>query len=392
MRRAPLAAFLAALSAAYPLLGAAGVAGAEPARPAALSWVRMPGAEGCIGARALAEFVEQRLGRAALVPMSRADVSVEGRISPVPPIPPPAGATDPAAGPQPRWRVELVVADAKGVSLGSRHLESDALDCHALDTELAVTIALLVDPEAVLPPAAPTGAGTGPGLPLSTPGTSATPGDGLPLSGPTNGPGQSPWQSTTTGRLPPTGTEPGRALAPPPPATSWGVAFLAGPALSIGLLPSASAGAALRAIVTPPRFWPFQVSGVVWAPSAAGFGAEAASFFLATGSLAACPLHTRAGAWRALACAGIEAGEVRAGGFGLEEAYSRGEPIVSGVLQGRVMRRLWGPLTATFGLGLEVPFLRARFYYLDAAGAEREVFLASPLAGSGDLSIGVELP
>ena len=49
------------------------------------------------------------------------------------------------------------------------------------------------------------------------------------------------------------------------------------------------------------------------------------------------------------------------------------------------MRRL------SAGFGLSVPFLRNRFYYIDLAGREREVFLSSPVVGYLDILGGFEL-
>ena len=43
-----------------------------------LSWVELAGAEGCGGAPAVAQEVERRLGRHALVSPAQADLSVEG--------------------------------------------------------------------------------------------------------------------------------------------------------------------------------------------------------------------------------------------------------------------------------------------------------------------------
>jgi hypothetical protein len=179
-----------------------------------------------------------------------------------------------------------------------------------------------------------------------------------------------------------------------PPVTAapgWGLTLIGGPAFSVGLLPSVGAGAQVRAIVTPPRFWPLQLGGVVWAPSAVGSGDATSSFFLASGSLSTCPLRPASGGWRGLACAGVEVGEMRVGGFGSERARTFSEPVVRAAVEGRVLRQLWGPLTVTAGLTLEIPFVRARFHYRDAGGTEREVFLASAVAASADLSIGVDL-
>ena len=64
--------------------GPADAAGGEVTR-ASLSWVRLPGAEGCIAAPALAEAVERRLGHPVFSPAPSATLSVEGWVEPSPP-------------------------------------------------------------------------------------------------------------------------------------------------------------------------------------------------------------------------------------------------------------------------------------------------------------------
>src|SRR5690348_567896 len=62
------------------------VASAQPEargpRTSSLSWVRLPGAEGCVATQTLARAAEDRLGRSVFVSAAQADVSVEGRIEP----------------------------------------------------------------------------------------------------------------------------------------------------------------------------------------------------------------------------------------------------------------------------------------------------------------------
>src|SRR5262249_39169402 len=76
------------LSIVLHLVLVAGSAGAQ-VKPRAeratssLNWVRLPGSEECITARALATAVEGRLGRAVFVSASQGDLSIEGRVEPV---------------------------------------------------------------------------------------------------------------------------------------------------------------------------------------------------------------------------------------------------------------------------------------------------------------------
>ncbi|WP_044965555.1 MULTISPECIES: hypothetical protein [Sorangium] len=73
---ARLAALVALVAAERPAAASSGE------KTASLSWVRLAGAEACVGARTLAQAVEARLGRAALVSAARADLTIEGRIAP----------------------------------------------------------------------------------------------------------------------------------------------------------------------------------------------------------------------------------------------------------------------------------------------------------------------
>jgi hypothetical protein len=349
--------------------------------------VRAPGAEGCIGTSALAQAVEARLGKAALVSASRARVSIEGRIAPA----------EGVAG----WRVSLTVADEAGKVLGTRALSKDAADCRAMDEDVILTVALLIDPEAAL--SAPAGntappAGTGTAAPAAA-SPATTPG----LSG---GTGTSP----AIGTSPVTGTLPGSARV----ATSdsgagaagrggreavggggvsrrWNAALLVGAVAGIGSLPEVAVGAQIRALVTPVPFFAFQVGGSVWAPQSASFGDAGGRFFLALGALSACPLTGVVRDFRYAACAGVEAGALHAGGLGFPLTLQHDDPIVNGTLEGRVVRRVVGPFAGSLGIGLSVPFLRKQYYYVDPGGTEKEVFLASPVTGYVDLLVGFDL-
>lgn len=358
---------------------------AEDARPAALGWVRAPGAEGCIGTSALGQAVEARLGKAALVSASRARVSIEGRIAPA----------EGAAG----WRVSLTVADEAGKVLGTRALSKDGADCRAMDEDVILTVALLIDPEAAL--SAPAGsavpsAGTAAASPAA-PAASAAPAAPSTTPGLPGGTGILP----TTGILPATGTPAGSGGAQGPSGAEaaagggvsrrWNAALLVGAVAAIGPLPEVAVGAQMRALVTPSPYFAFQIGGSVWAPQSASFGDAGGRFFMALGALSGCPLTGVVRDFRYAACLGAEAGILHAGGLGFPLTLQHDDPIVNGTLEGRVVRRVVGPFAGSLGMGLSVPFLRKQYYYLDSGGTEREVFLASPVTGYLDLLVGFDL-
>jgi hypothetical protein len=111
---------------------------AAEAAPAALSWTRLPGAEQCIDAPALARAVEARIGEVLVTP-SHAEVSIEGRIAPR------SGGG---------WRAVVAVAHSGEAATSQRSIETSTKDCHVLDGSLALVVALLVDPTGA-PPAPP---------------------------------------------------------------------------------------------------------------------------------------------------------------------------------------------------------------------------------------------
>jgi hypothetical protein len=121
----------ALIIAALPRLGHAD----EPVRSgrsAALSWVRLPGAESCISTTDLAGLVELQLGRHALVSASDADLSVEARVT--------AGG----AGKN-KFRAVVTGTLRDGTALGTRDLAGQT--CAELNPSLALVIALMIDPE-----------------------------------------------------------------------------------------------------------------------------------------------------------------------------------------------------------------------------------------------------
>ncbi|KYF67564.1 hypothetical protein [Sorangium cellulosum] len=352
---------IARRAAGLALVAAALAAAARPARAssgeqtASLSWVRLAGAEACVGARALAQAVEARLGRAALVSAARAELTIEGRIEPV------------GSG---GWRAVLAVADADGALLGTREIATASPRCGAMDDELALAIALMIDPSAKLSPGAPP--------PLTAP---------APLPAPSPAPATAP---------PPPAVIVQRVLVPvppaaPPPPAPWRVEVGAGPLLGLGLLPSLGVAATVRARLTPPRFLSFEVGGVVWLPDEATSGASATRFSWGEGFVSACPVALGS-ATRLSACAGVRLGALRVGGVGFSVDHADERLTAAGALDVRLTRRLVGPLTAGGGLGLIVPIVRDTFYYTDAQDQTREVFQMAPLAGTADVLLGVELP
>jgi hypothetical protein len=66
--------------------------------------------------------------------------------------------------------------------------------------------------------------------------------------------------------------------------------------------------------------------------------------------------------------------------------------VADGVVEGRLTRRLLGPLELGLGLGLHVGLARARIAYTDATGVERELTRTGPVGAVFDLGAGLSFP
>jgi hypothetical protein len=342
-RLAPLIAGLAAAS--IFVATATARADAPPPRTSSLAWVRLPGAEACIDMRSLAQAVELRLGRPAFVAPTRGDLAIEASIGPTP-------GTD-------GWHATITVVDAAGQRVGQRELQSDKAGCRAIDDELELVMALLIDPSAALaPPPAP------------APEFVAPP----------------PVTIVPTPICPP-------LAAPPPPLQRWRVGAEAGPIAGLGLLPSSvGVGVQLRAHVAPPRGPSFELGGAFWLDSAVRTAHAEPAFSLAYGWLSVCPVDVEVRGSALSACAGAQLGSLSVSAAALPSIYHQEQLVFSLAAEARLRRRFVGPLLGSFGLGLAVPTVRDRFYFTDPDGTRHDVFQASPIAALLDLGLGIELP
>lgn len=315
---------------------AAPSARAEPdaRRTSTLAWVRLPGAEACIGPVELAAAVEARLGRVVFAPVSRADLAVEGRIEPT------------GLG----FGATLVVSDRDGRRLGARELRSKERDCRAIDRALVLVTSLLIDPEAFRDAAPPPDAA--PEAPLH--------------------PTPPPVQSSTEafGRPPPP--------VPPPRAALWGVLGLSG-GLGFGPLPSPGLGGALTLELGMQDGLRGQLSALLAHGVAETVAGTPAGFTLAAGAAAACFAGQPRPSLSWAACMGVELGGLLASAAALSGEQDRTGlwgAVVLGLHADLVLHREW-LLHGALQAGL--PLRRDRFTYVDGAGAERVLFEPGPV-------------
>ncbi|WP_437774570.1 hypothetical protein [Sorangium sp. So ce1097] len=330
-------------------------------RTSSLAWVRMPGAEACVDARTLALAVERRLGRVAFVPPTLGDVAIEGRIE-----------RSQEAG---VWRATIRVFGAGGAAIGSREIEADHADCRAIDEQLELVIALLVDPDAALM------LGRAAGSPAASAGWRA------PGAGAVAQPAPLPPAAKAAIALP------ACPPAPAAPSASWRVGGAVEAVGGLGLVPGpAGVGVGVRAHATPPRGPGFELGGVLWASRDVREAPGSPAFSLAYGRLAVCPIEIVRGGTALSSCVGALLGSLRVEGLAVPSRFRHERLVFDLSLDTRVRRRFVGPLFGAVGLGIAVPTVRDVYFYTDAAGARHDVFEASPVSALLDLGVGLELP
>src|SRR5207244_1511731 len=113
----------------------------------------------------------------------------------------------------------------------------------------------------------------------------------------------------------------------------WRFGADAGVLAAYGLLPGLTFGALLAVALEPPRGWPIELSLAIW-PYDRGYAAPGGARFLElTAGVALCPwLAGR----RVSACAGLQAGAVRAAGFGFDRDERQLDAIADATLELRL--------------------------------------------------------
>jgi hypothetical protein len=334
-RTIPLAMATAALTTA------ALSAGAErPAtRTSSLSWIRLPGAEGCVSTHDLARDVEERLGHPIFVSPSDADVSVEGHIEP--------------NGKAPGWHAVLVLRDAHGASLGTRELRREDASCDAMRAPLALVIVVMIDPDAALgphePPAPPPPPQT---IVIEKP---------VPVivRVPEAPPMKPPWHLDTGGSL----------------------------VGSVGLLPGPGIGLFGGGILVPPRqFFGAEVYGAAWLDQSVTAGSSSATFWFGYVGGGLCPLVLRGRRVDGFGCASGQLGYLAS--YGPSGTSNQAQAHIAGALELRGTLHIAGPFTARAGAMLVVPLIRNQFVY----GENAPLFRMAPVAATADLGLGVAFP
>jgi hypothetical protein len=347
--RVALAALTLALGVA-PLLRAQPAGNLPPPRTSSLSWVRMAGAEECVGTQQLARAVEDRLGRTVFVSAAEADVSVEGHIEP-----------------QPKgWRAVITLRDAKGTLLGTRELATEKPSCDALREQLALVIAVMIDPDAGSRP---------------KPGPSAN--------------------ASAAGTTPPIYIIQHEqvVVAEKPKGPTWRFDGGAGITTGVGLMPAPHAGIHVGGIITPPFPLP-----APWAVGLEGYGSvyldteasaergASAVFSLISVGSSLCPVQLFGGWGSFSVCGGGQLGALRVRGKGFDAAREELYGLVNLASGVRLSVFLLKPIVLRLSVDSVLPLVRDRFSYIGQDGQQHELFRAWPLTISGAGGLGVQFP
>jgi len=335
---------------AFASFGAGSAAAAEPTT-ASLSWVRLPGSESCVPAQSLARDVEKHLGKSVFVSPSIAGLVIEGRVE-----------SDENGG----FTATLHATRADGTDLGVRTLASQPGEaCRSLDENLALVLALMIDPDAVAR-AREVNAAPPPSPPPSSPPPKPPP----------------PRVVIKTERV----------LVPverPEPDEPWTGEARAALTVSGGVLPGAALGFLASGQVDPPGFWPIELTGYGWTEREAEVAGGGATFSMMAASLSACPSTSVTDSLRATACVGFLGGALRARGFGFDQVNEGTKPVVALVSSLRLALDVSGPLFVSGGMGLHAAVVRPRYLLNEPDGSERDVFQMAAVGGIGEIGLGL---
>jgi hypothetical protein len=298
-----------------------------------LSWVRLPGAEDCVGSHELANAVEARLRRDVFVSTADADVAVEGRIE----------RHDDTG-----FRAVVAMSSRDGTLLGERVLDHAGTDCGSFTEVLALVIAVLLDPDATAPPE----------------------------------PNPAP-PAHEIGALPPEAPAPEPAPRPAEPPTSttpeerWRVELGAGVGASLGLLPHVAATGVGTVLIDPPGWFDVEIEGALVPYATTTNTSGDLVMWMAAGGLSACAELVRFERLRGHLCAGVQTGVLRVIPAGAE---AREIVLVHGLARARIAVPLVWRLSAWLRTTLIVPIRRGGF----TEGTE-------PAAAAGALDLGLAI-
>jgi hypothetical protein len=362
---------------------------ARAQRTSSLSWVRLPGAEGCIPTQTLAERVEQRVGRQVFVSASQADLSLEGHVE---------RAADGSA-----FVATLAVSDREGRVLGKRVLRAPGNDCSALDPALVLVIAIGLDPDAALPATRDASKQLSSDTQallsqLQLPKLDEHALRDLAVPDPEAVRAEEERAREAAKRAEAERAARERARKHPRPtggnaSPSVRVGLALGIDGELGVLADPALGASLRSAFGFGAFWPIELSLTGLLPEdepgerTTGHG----KLTFAAAGLALCTPDNRGRSFELFACLGARAGFLRAAGSGFASSLNATSPWLEPALQAGPRLRFGADHRWALELraGVGIPVIRDTYVYLDEQGQRSPLHRASAIIGRLELAAGV---
>jgi hypothetical protein len=320
---------------------------AAPASPDWLRWSSPDTATDCGGPDDFASRVESRLGRAPDAAAAQLGVSVAIRIDILPDSPR-------------RWRGELRTQSRDGTPAGVRVIERVGDSCEPIAASLALMTALVLQPGAQ-GPTPPAAAETPPAPPRPAAATSDAAAEALVVS-------------------PQSRPEP------------WPLTLAAGPGAEIGLLPGLVPDVQFRVTIRHAGGPAVFASGLVSASASAFVSPTQGATLSRNGvGIGGCTPEL---AWTFPEldfCAGGEIARVHAAGFGFDQNRVEDRWSFAVTADATLYQLIAGPLFAAVGVRLLIPLQHDRIAYIGSTGQEAQIYRTAPVAGSGQLLIGLKL-
>lgn len=350
--------WLRAVSAFLFVLVAGAGAQARP-RSFALNWVRDAGAESCITSRELARVIERAVGPVFALPAD-AQLSIEGHVQRDQPL---------------GWRARISVSDARGELLGTRALATAKADCRALNVQIGLVVAMIIDPEIALgdlPEELLANFGTEGGDPAAE--LLAELRAEQPVTPKSDAPAAPPQVDTQ----PPTDSRPTPDI--PIPVDEWSVQ--GGLAIGSDFLANVSMGPWVGVAYRFSRAWSLVLRNVLWLPNdtvlSEDSGSISFSMWLSTFAACVTPLHTAAFGWDA--CAGMSLGVRWSDTSALARVFDPVDWALGPSLSTQLSYQPMDSLTLLATLAVDIAVRRPQFVYTNTVGQERSLFTVGRFA------------
>lgn len=366
---------LRSLAHACVLVGLLSFAGAANAQPVwghgiALRWTLSAGAEQCVPSAALAQRVEQRLGREVFSHASDPILVIDGGID---------------RGAQGGFHALIRIIGPDGTLYGSREVSLPDADCHKLDDVIALIISVTLRNEA----------GGGSSLPAELTSQLKALLEGEPLP-------PAPSTQPTPASSPPaakSGAEP-RAPAPAPSAreenvsaSPWHTQIEAGFSTFTGIAPALSFAPLLRGQLQLQRHYSLALEGRLGLVQAERIASEprgSIEYQSAALAVLACYVPLAAARIELALCFDVRIGDLSVRARNFLQSFATSGLWVELALAASLRAPLAGPTFVQLRAGVPWRALRPRFQYEDSQGDVRDAFTVATFGVDLSLGVGVE--